>query len=86
MAKQESLKFYSWVRFPVGAPNYSISINMELVLLRPKRSENSKTTFHVHTKDNFKSKGCKKLGLYAKGAEEWCYNEDFEFYQGEKEK
>ena len=59
---------------------------MDLVLLRPKRSENSRTTFHVHTKENFKSKGYKKLGMYAKNTEEWCHNEDFEFYKGEQEK
>ena len=86
MAKQESLKLYSWVRFPVGAPNTFISNSMDLVLLRPKRSENSRTTFHVHTKENFKSKGYKKLGMYAKNTEEWCHNEDFEFYKGEQEK
>ena len=58
---------------------------MDLVLLRPRRSENSRTTFQVHVKDDFKSKGCKKLGMYAKHTEEWCYNEDYEFFKGEQQ-
>ena len=54
---------------------------MELILVRPKRSDKSRFEFHIYTKETFKSTGFKKLGKYSKTAEEWCHKDDFEYYK-----
>lgn len=56
---------------------------MELVLVRPKRSENAREEFRVYIKGDFDLKQYKKLGKYSPNgkAEEWCHTDDFEFYQ-----
>ena len=59
---------------------------MDLILVRPKRSEKAREEFRVYVKGNFNLKQYLKLGKYSPEgkAEEWCHKDDFEFYKGEK--
>ena len=61
----------------------AVKRTIELILVRPKRSENSRYEFHIHVKENFKTKGYISLGLYSKDgrAEEWCHKDDVEYFK-----
>jgi hypothetical protein len=56
---------------------------IDYVLLRPRRKDKIREEFRIVLRKEIKATQHKKLGLYAPKngqVEEWCYKEDFDYF------